>query len=158
MKKKLPIVARRLKDLIEKIEKHERWGWVIQFLKFSVVGVINTLIDLGVYYFCLYVLNLHYQLSTFFGFIVSVTNAYALNSLFVFSGEGNKTFSRKIGTYLKTVMGYAGTYLLSVFLMWLWVDVLAVPEGIAPLLRLVITVPLNYVINKFWTFRDRKKA
>ncbi len=158
MKKKLLNVSIRLKEMIDRIEKHEKWGWIIQFVKFSIVGVINTLIDLAVYYFCLYVLSFHYQLATFFGFIVSVTNAYLMNGFFVFSDGRKKSFSENLKTYLKTVAGYASTYLLSVFLMWLWVDVLNIPEGIAPLLRLIITVPLNYVINKFWTFRKNEKA
>ena len=158
MKKGLLNIAARLKDLTERIEKDEKWGWIVQFIKFSVVGVINTLIDLGVYYFCLYVLSFHYQLATFFGFIVSVTNAYLMNGFFVFSDGVKKGFAENLKTYLKTVAGYAGTFLLSVFLMWLWVDVLDIPKGIAPLLRLIITVPLNYVINKFWTFRKKEKA
>ncbi len=158
MKKRLPNVAAKLKKMIAQIEEHEKWGWIVQFIKFSIVGVVNTLIDLGVYYFCLYVLNFHYQLATLFGFVVSVTNAYFMNGFFVFTDGGKKDFSEKLKTYLKTVSGYASTYLLSVFLMWLWVDVLKIPEGIAPLLRLVITVPLNYVINKFWTFKKKEKA
>lgn len=158
MNKKLPNIALRLKNLIKRIEKHEKWGWIVQFIKFSIVGVINTLIDLGVYYFCLYQLSFHYQLATFFGFIVSVTNAYLLNGFFVFSDGRKKTLLENLKAYAKTVLGYASTYLLSVFLMWLWVDVLGIPEGIAPLLRLIITVPLNYVINKFWTFRKNKNG
>ena len=158
MKKRLLNIAAKLKELIGKTEKHEKWGWIVQFVKFSIVGVINTLIDLGVYYFCLYVLSFHYQLATFFGFIVSVTNAYLLNGFFVFADGGKKSFSENLKTYAKTVAGYASTYLLSVFLMWLWVDVLLIPEGIAPLLRLVVTVPLNFVINKFWTFKKKENA
>lgn len=158
MKKKLPNIAIKLKELIDAVEKNDKWSWIIQFIKFSIVGVINTLIDLGVYYFCLYVLSFHYQLATFFGFLVSVTNAYLLNGFFVFSDGRKKSFSENLKTYFKTVAGYASTYLLSAFLMWLWVDVLGIPEGIAPLLRLVITVPLNYVINKFWTFKKKENA
>ena len=158
MNKKLPNIALRLKNLIKRIEKHEKWGWIVQFIKFSIVGVINTLIDLGVYYFCLYPLAFHYQLATFFGFIVSVTNAYLLNGFFVFSDGRKKTLLENLKAYAKTVLGYASTYLLSVFLMWLWVDVLGIAEGIAPLLRLIVTVPLNYVINKFWTFRKNQNG
>lgn len=156
MKKKLPNIVPRCKDFFKTVEKSEKWGWMVQFAKFSFVGVINTLIDLGVYYFCLNVLGMHYQLSTFFGFIISVTNAFVLNGLFVFSDGEKKSAAQNIKTYFKTVCGYAGTYLLSVFLMWLWVDILSIDERIAPLLRLIITVPLNYIINKFWTFRKRR--
>ena len=47
---------------------------------------------------------------------------------------------------------YGGTSLLSTFLLWLEVQ-LGVSKVIAPVVNLIITIPLNFVINKFWTFR-----
>ena len=126
---------------------------MIQFIKFGIVGVSNTLINLGVYYFCIYVLGLHYQLANLIGFFVSVTNAYYWNSKYVFKGDGKRSWSEHIKQYGKTVTAYGGTYLLGVALLWLWVEKLHIPEGIAPLINLIITIPLNFVINKFWTFR-----
>lgn len=155
MKKRLLNISDKLKRCIECIENSPKWGWTIQFIKFSMVGVLNTLIDLAVYYLCLNVFKMHYQLATFLGFIISVTNAFALNGFFVFSNGETKTAFEWVKTYFRTVAGYSGTYLLSAFLMWLWVDVLLISDTIAPILRLFVTVPLNYLINKFWTFKKR---
>ena len=128
---------------------------LVQFVKFGIVGVSNTLISLAVYYLCFNVLHMHYQLANLLGFLISVTNAYYWNSRYVFKMGERRAFREHLKTYLRTVTAYGGTYLLSVPLLWLWVDVLGIPENAAPLLNLCVTIPLNFLINKFWTFRKK---
>ena len=53
----------------------------------------------------------------------------------------------------KTYISYGGTSLLSNVLLWLEVTLLHVSKVYAPIVNLLITIPLNYLINKFWTFR-----
>lgn len=54
---------------------------------------------------------------------------------------------------LKTYISYSFTGLfLSSALNWLWIDVAGLSKMIAPLINLCITVPLNFVLNKFWVF------
>ncbi len=148
----------RLKAAVDRLEAHPRLGWVVQFVKFGLVGASNTLIHLGIYYLCIYVFQMHYQLANLIAFLISVTNAYFWNSRYVFSSGERKSFGGHLAAYLKTVAAYGGTYLLSLLLLWLWVEKLGVSEGLAPILNLCITVPLNYLINKFWTFRNRKSG
>ena len=131
---------------------------IVQFIKFGVVGLSNTAISLGVYYLCVYVFHWHYQVGNVLGFILSVTNAYFWNSRYVFKMGKRRTFTEHCKTYIKTVVAYGSTFLLSTALLWLWVDVLGISEGLAPIINLIITIPLNFVINKFWTFRKKADA
>ena len=143
---------KRLRAWLMQWESHPKLGWMIQFVKFGIVGVSNTLISLAVYYACYYWLGLHYQLSNLLGFIISVTNAYYWNSRYVFRMGDHRTPLEHVKAYGKTVTAYGGTYLLGVALLWLLVDKLGVSAGIAQLINLLITIPLNFIINKFWTF------
>lgn len=124
-----------------------------QFIKFSVVGVSNTLISLGVYWLCFYVFHWHYQVCNLLAFVISVTNAYYWNQRYVFAKEGKRTFQAHLRAYGKAFLSYGSTYLLSVALLSLWIEVLHVNEGIAPLINLIITIPANYLLNRFWAFR-----
>lgn len=36
------------------------------------------------------------------------------------------------------------------------VGIVGVPEEIAPLINIVITTPINFVLNKLWAFKNRK--
>ncbi len=123
----------------------------MQFVKFAVVGLSNSLISYAVYMLCIK-LGLHYQLANFLGFSISVVNAFYWSNKYVFT-EGREERSL-IKTFIKTYISYAGTGLvLAALLLILWVDILKLPEFVGPILNLCITVPLNFFINKFWAYR-----
>ena len=126
----------------------------VQFAKFGVVGISNTVISLCVFWTCHYLLHLHYQIANLIAFIVSVTNAYYWNSKFVFQAQ-QKAWTAHLIPYAKTFLSYGGTFLLNVGLLQLGVEILHLPAGIVPLCSLVVTVPVNYAFNRFWVFRKR---
>ena len=88
------------------------------------------------------------------GFILSVLWSFYWNNRYVFaSNDKNNPWWKKL---LKTYLSYALTgIVLANLLLYFWVSVLGISKVIAPLLSLVITVPLNFVLNKFWAFRSR---
>lgn len=119
-----------------------------QFIKFGLVGVSNTLISLGTYYL-LYFLGINYLIANTIGFVVSVLNSYYWNNKYVFK----KTQSGHLKPLIKTFLSYGSTFLLSTFLLFVMVQHLGISEVIAPIITLVITIPLNFLINKFWAFK-----
>ena len=128
---------------------------VYQFIKFGIVGASNTLIAYVIYSICVY-LGIHYLLANALGFFISVLNAYYWSDRFVFKkGEGEARSA--IWTLAKTYVAYGSTgLLLASILLYLYVDKLHISEYIAQLLVLVITIPLNFYINKFWSFKTEK--
>jgi len=112
---------------------------VLQFFKFLIVGVLNTIIFLIVYYSLLN-LGVNYIVSNISGFLVSILNAYFLNSKYVFLKNNNAK------NFLKVFMVYGTTTILSTL------DIIKMSDKIAPLINLCITTPTNYVLNKFWAF------
>ena len=128
---------------------------VYQFVKFGIVGASNTLIAYVIYSICVYI-GIHYLIANFIGFIINVLNAYYWSDRFVFKkGEGEVRSA--IWTLAKTYVAYGSTgLLLASILLYLYVDKLHISEYIAQLLVLVITIPLNFIINKFWSFKTKK--
>ncbi|MEG2295371.1 MAG: GtrA family protein, partial [Oscillospiraceae bacterium] len=53
----------------------------------------------------------------------------------------------------KTFISYGVTFILSTFLLFIMVDYLSISQVIAPLLNLIITIPLNFLLNKFWAMK-----
>lgn len=133
------------------------WDSFMQFVKFGIVGLSNTLISYVSYLFFIF-LECHYLVASVLSFIISVTNSFYWNNKYVFKerlGERRSWWQ----TYIKTFMAYALTGLiLNNILLVLWVDILCISEIIAPLINLIVTIPLNYVINKYWAFRGNKKT
>lgn len=134
--------------------KEEKWKKWCQFVKFGMVGISNTLISYVVYVVLIW-LSINYLLASVIGFLASVINAYYWNNKYVFKSEdGKKQIWWK--AFLKTFTSYAGTGLvLNNILLVLWVNVLAVHEMLAPILNLFITIPLNFLLNKYWAFKSK---
>lgn len=124
---------------------------LIQFIKFGIVGVSNTLVSLAVYYIFLWVDSRLYLWGNIVGWVISVANAFYWNNKFVFgkSGESEKAFLKKLGM---TYLSYGATFLLSTVLLYLEVDILNWSAVFCPILNLLISIPLNFLLNKFWTF------
>ena len=148
----------RFRALIAKLEGNPKYATVLQFIKFGIVGVGNTLISLGVYWLCFYVFHWHYQVSNVVSFVVSVVNAYYWNSRFVFKTGADYTFMQHVKAFFKAFVSYGSTFLLNTVLLTVWVEMCGIDAGIAPLINLLITIPLNFLLNKFWAFRHHKQA
>lgn len=120
-----------------------------QFIKFGLVGVSNTVISLAIYYAFVFINPDLYILGNTVGFVVSVLNSYYWNNKYVFE----KSEQGHLKTILKTYMAYGGTFILGTILLFLMVEIFGISQYLAPIINLIITIPLNFLINKFWAFK-----
>ena len=134
----------------------------IQFIKFGIVGLSNTVIGYGIYVISLYVFrkfslfaNIDIYVAQFIMFLLSVLWSFYWNKKKVFVKSRESIFKSLVKTYI--TYGFT-TFLLSEVLLVLWVRVFNINEYIAPIFSLIITVPLNFIIQKFWVFRDIKES
>ncbi|MCM1334058.1 MAG: GtrA family protein [Bacteroides sp.] len=155
-----------------------------QFIKFALVGVSNTVVNYLVYVI-LVSLGVYYLVANVFGFLISVLNAYFWGSHFVFKEDQTKEKRVWWKVLLKTYASYAVGLVLSTLLLVLWVDLLEIGEAfgfvnlllkplhetfafipaemdarkrsevIAPVLNMIVTVPINFIMNKFWAYRQK---
>lgn len=137
------------------LENH--WQEVIRFVRFGCVGLSNTVISYVIYLFGI-ALGMNYLLSSILGFIVSIVNAFYWNNKYVFeAGEGSVGIL--INRFVKTFLSYAGTGLvLANVLLVIQVQYLGISEVVAPIINLLITIPLNYILNKLWAFSSKRKG
>ena len=159
MKKICELAERVVEFLVYRIlhlsasrDRLQKWN---QLIEFGIVGLSNNIIYYIVYAI-LIALSVPYLIAGSAGFFVSVINAYYWNNKYVFRTEeaAGRTWWK---VFAKTFIAYAGTGLiLNNLLLILWVDLLGIPEMIGPIINLFVTIPINFVINKFWTFRKGK--
>ena len=153
---------------------------LLQFLKFALVGVSNTLVSQLTYMACI-ALDMHYLAANIIGFVISVLNAFFWQTRFVFKEDENEQKRVWWQVLLKTYAAYAFTgLLLNNLLLIVWIDLIRIEnytlpltqlinsvgigisnsdlaKDIAPLLNMVVNVPINFVINKFWAYRQKSK-
>jgi putative flippase GtrA len=145
---------RRCRLWFQKLKASPKYAPVLQFVKFGLVGAGNTLLSLGLYWLFLYAFGWHYQLANALSFLLSVANAYYWNSRYVFRAARGYAFRQHAAAFGKTLASYGVTFLLNTALLTLLVEALRVSEGLAPLLAVCVTIPLNFLLNKYWAFRD----
>jgi len=164
----------KLKELLNKLESGKLAPFV-QFVKFGLVGVCNTAIQwggnqLGYYVLFKSISNEELNLipaiglsftvrsipSILLGFTLSVINSYFWNNKFVFKSDHKKTFGEHVKAFLKMTASYALSTLILTWIITNWIESMGVPYWIASLVPLVVTVPLNFFMNKLWVFRDKK--
>lgn len=137
--------------LFHKVIQIVRQKNMVQFLKFGIVGLSNTFVSLAVYYVFLWVNQKLYLVGNVVGWVVSVANAYYWNNKYVF-GDGEKGFRQTLKKLSKTYLSYGATFVLSTILLYIEVDMLSWSSVISPFVNLIITIPLNFLLNKFWAF------
>jgi len=157
----------------------EKYASLWQFIKFAFVGVSNTIISEGVYAILVF-FRMHYIPAYFCGFVLSVLNAYYWSNKYVFrQAEGEERVWWQV--LLKTYAAYLWGYLVSTVLLIFWIDViglaayLEIPAAwfaahgwerfdaqflgniLAAGINLLLTVPMNFLINKYWAYRKKDK-
>lgn len=121
-----------------------------QLIDFGFVGGIITGLSLIIYWVCVY-MGIHYQIANGIGFVITVAISYVLNNIVTFKEEGEAKWSVK--ALIKAYASYSITgILLATFLLYFWINVLGIGVKVAPLLNLFFTIPLNFVLNKYWVF------
>ena len=158
----------------------------IQFIKFCLVGLSNTIICEGIYVVLLF-FGVHYLAANIIGNVISILNAYYWSNKYVFKAEeGEKRVWWKV--LLKTYATYGFSMVLSAGLLVFWLEIVKLAAYMGPVLslldklgilgfldglgieleakilseilaaaiNLIITIPLNYVINKYWAYRKEK--
>lgn len=166
----------------DKEKRGKKTFW--QFIGFALVGVSNTFIS-EVGYAILIYFGMHYIPASFISFSLSVVNAYYWNSRHVFNSQINRSekgFRVTMKRFGKTYIAYFGGYVAHALLLAFWVEIvklsqyMSVPsewfigmgiekftpdflgELLAAVLNLIITVPMNFLLNKFWVYKKKKST
>ncbi len=141
-----------MKKMLEKLGVHNREDakrLFVQFIKFGVIGVSNTFISLLVYYVVLFINRDWYIAGHVLGWVISVANSFFWNYKFVFTTKPKPVWK----ALLKSYLSYGGVFILTTVLLFVQVEFIGIPDTIAPIVNLVISVPLTFLLNKLWTFK-----
>lgn len=136
-------------DNLKRISKDNWKEVLIQFIKFGIVGASNTIVSTSIYYIFIWIDPKLYFLGSVVGWVVSVFNGFYWNNRFVFRDSRFSWWQKLLRTYA----AYGGSFIVGSITLAIMVSGLGVSEWIAPWLNMVITIPLNFILNKFWAFK-----
>ena len=121
----------------------------LQFVKFVIIGCINTFTGTIISY-CL-TFALQANIAFIMGYLTSLMIAYLLNSIFV--------FKEKIGAkrYLKFCISYIPNFIIQNSVVLLFHNILQWHKLIAFALAAVIGIPVTYLCVKLFAFGKGNK-
>ena len=146
------------KDMTEQVR-----STFTEFIKFGLVGVSNTIVSYLLYAVTLQVL-IKLNIFPAFDYIIANIVSFLLSVLWSFYWNNKYVFKLKDGeerniwrALLKTYVSYGVTgIVLNNILLFLWVDTLGIHKMVAPIINLVINIPINFFMNKLWAFSKKK--
>jgi len=132
---------------------HER-ALVLKAMSFAAVGLVNSLVDFGVFSFAYYALELPIVAANVLAWSVAVSGSYVLNSLTTFARESGREL--KAGAYfsfaLSQVAGLfanTATVLACSYFM---------PVLVAKVLAIGASFLVNFSLSHFVVFRHRQRG
>lgn len=121
---------------------------LIQFVKFGIVGVSNTLLFLAVYTLLVEALGVWYLAASAIGFVVGAVNGFLLNRRWTFRGHVGDAL-----TPVRWGVVQSGGLLLNLGLVALCVSGLGMDELVGQAIAIAVVVVVTFVANRAWTFR-----
>jgi putative flippase GtrA len=126
---------------------------VLQFVKFGIVGVSNTLITFAVYTLLLKGFGVWYLAASAIGFAVGAVNGFLWNRRWTFRGHvGDALTPVRWGVVQGCGLG------LNEGLLFMLVHGAGLDKLIAQALSIVVVTVLTFFANRAWTFRTRHPA
>ena len=133
----------------------------LQFVRYAVTGVINTLLTLLVIYFTKGILGINPWIANALGYGAGFVNSFVWNKFWVF-----RSHSGVMSEALRFCLCFAACYLLQFFVTWIITDhsVLGDMEfliwriaftgyGLATLIGMCVYTLANFILNRAFTFK-----
>jgi putative flippase GtrA len=125
-----------------------------QLVKYSIIGIINTFLDWGVYLgltriFAYFIQ--HYLFAKGISFCVAVTNSYFWNRYWTFRSKRKEILRQ----YVKFFLSQGILLVINVGIMYLAVSILHLRDLIGLVLTSLVSMAFGFLISKFWVFKEK---
>ena len=126
-----------------------------EIINYLIVGGLTTVVSLGVYYLCVLTflnpqISWQLQIANIISWIAAVSFAYFTNRTFVFESKAANIRKEATSFFVSRV----GTLLLDMGIMFWAVTICGVNDKVAKLIVQVVVTIGNYVLSKFFVFKN----
>ncbi|GIX41674.1 MAG: polysaccharide biosynthesis protein GtrA [Leptospiraceae bacterium] len=119
-----------------------------QFVKFGIVGIINTIITLSIIFILSNYYDVHYIISNAIGYIAGFINSFIMNKFWTFKSKGN-VFKESIWFIIVFLISYG----IQLIVLYYLHGILNYNENLSQILSMIVYTVVNFLLNKFLTFR-----
>lgn len=121
--------------------------------KYLLFGILTTLINILVYSLCIKI-TIHYLLSNYIAFIISVIFAYITNKKWVFNDSRKKKLIRNEFTNFLGCRIF--TLIVESIILYIFISLLGLNKYGVKILTNIVVIVLNYILSEFIVFQKER--
>jgi len=118
-----------------------------QLFKYSIVGVFNTALGLGIMYILYNLFECNYVIANIIGYACGLVNSFIWNKKWTF--KSSMHYSKEIIPFLVV---FAISYITNLITVISLVELINVHPNLAQIFGIVAYSSTNFLINRYWTF------
>ncbi|KAB2388933.1 MULTISPECIES: GtrA family protein [Bacillus cereus group] len=120
-----------------------------KFLKFSLIGILNTFITM-ISYIALVKVGINYLTANCFAYLIGVINSYYWNKNWVFEFK-----NKEISLFLNFLTVNIIVLTFNTINLFILVDKLFINKFISQLVSISVGMIMNFSLHKLWTFNKQ---
>jgi len=124
-----------------------------QFIKFSLVGLVNTAIHYGIFIFLYKFVGVYHLFASGIGFCFAMANSYVMNKRWTFKSSGSDVRREIIKFIIVNLISLA----INLGSMAVLVELFSIQPPVAQLVTIGVTLAVNFSGNRFWTFKVKQE-
>lgn len=134
---------------------------VVQLIKYAIVGVMNTLLTLGVIFLCKSIIGVNPYVSNAIGYLIGLINSFLWNRQWVFHADDGRIHHQAA----RFLLGFFLCYGIQLLVVWLLnkssfgeIEInisgfVLSGYGIATLIGNIVYTGCNFIYNRFVAFK-----
>lgn len=121
-----------------------------EFLKFAIVGLVGTFINIAVLYVLTEYFGVYYIFSAVVSFVISMTHNFLLNKIWTFKEPLKSEFRKK---YVQFSLVSIMALMINLFFLYIFTEIIGVYYILSQLIAIGIALIINFLGNRKWTFK-----
>jgi len=121
-----------------------------EFIKFSIVGIVNTFVNLLVLFILTEFFGVYYLISAVFAFLAAVTNSFILNKIWTFNYKLKNNLHIK---YTQFLIVSVIAFFVNLWILYFFTEYLHFYYLLSQIIGIVCNLIINFLGNKLWTFK-----
>jgi len=122
---------------------------VVQFIKFGIVGISNTLLTVISIWFLLKELHCSDYFSNLAGYIIGLLNSFIWNRKWTFESETKLSV-----TVFKFIVTFVLSYFFQLGNLYLLLHYTHIDPFYCQILSIIVYTLINFILNKYYTFKN----
>lgn len=133
--------------LLHGLRKPANW---MQLVRFGFVGGLGFVVNLAVYTLCVHALGIDYHLAAIAAWLIAVVNNFVLNRHWTFDAGDGRVHFQAVRFVVVSLVALG----VSLLILMVLVEAAGLAKVPAQALAVAASMPLNFLGNKLWSFRD----